>query len=76
MKIRTEKSNDGGEVVRYDTELTDTGQDVKTAWTHADHAAKMGARICLTDLIGASERQHIKTIEKRKPWAALLSQKQ
>ena len=66
MKPRLEYTKDGLEVIRYDEEPNDTGHDVKAAFNHAEKAAKAGFTICLTDLIGAAEEQHIKAWKKRK----------
>jgi len=65
MKTRVEHLNDG-DVIRYDEEATDGSIEVKAAWDQAEQDAKAGKRICLTDLIGMSETQHLKRVQGRK----------
>jgi len=64
MKRREELARDGEVVVRYDSEENDTITEEKTAWDTAEADVKAGKRICLTDLIGMSEREYLKAISR------------
>jgi hypothetical protein len=73
MKRREELAGDGMVVVRYDSEEADGQVETKAAWDEAEKDAKAGKKICLTDLIGMSERVHLQAVDRQPRGEARLA---